>query len=195
MGPCFACHPLTWVLCSGQKVHRRRGLLHYGNCLQRGDQLHCTDSIFTNPLHDSLGIHASRYISSIRYKCSLPHAQLTAVPTGYVAHRCPSSITIDGRLDEPCWQAAAPTEDFVDIVGPTGPEPWLQTTAKILWDDANLYISAELEDPRVFAQETLHDRSAVSGHFGLWAAVRRAHTTQSLRLPVKRPCQVVHPAQ
>lgn len=46
----------------------------------------------------------------------------------------------------------------MDIVGPTGPKPWLQTTAKMLWDDANLYISAELEDPRVFAHETRHDR-------------------------------------
>lgn len=79
--------------------------------------------------------------------------------TGYVAHRCPASggIRIDGLLDEPCWADAAQTAEFVDIVGPSI-VPWHRTTAKMVWDDSNLYIAAELEDPRGFAYESKHDR-------------------------------------
>lgn len=75
-----------------------------------------------------------------------------------MAHQCQRGISIDGRLDEPCWAAASSTDAFVDIVGSTGPKPWVQTSAKMLWDSSHLYIAAELQDPSVFAYETKHDR-------------------------------------
>lgn len=68
------------------------------------------------------------------------------------------TISIDGRLDEACWKQAEPSGDFVDIVGPDGPKPWFKTHVKMLWNDALLYIAAELEEPRAFAHLTLHDR-------------------------------------
>jgi hypothetical protein len=43
-------------------------------------------------------------------------------------------------------------------VGPTGPAPWFATHVRMLWDDTALYIAADLEDTRMFAQQTLHDR-------------------------------------
>lgn len=73
-------------------------------------------------------------------------------------------------------QAAAWTADFVDIVGPTGPAPWFRTRAKMLWSSTQgLLIGAELEEPRAFAHERLHDRcmrahacsSAASAHGGM----------------------------
>jgi hypothetical protein len=66
---------------------------------------------------------------------------------------------VDGRLDEPAWQAASWTEDFVDILGPSRPTPRFRTRAKMLWDSTNLYIGVELSDPDVWA--TITERDAV----------------------------------
>ncbi|HZU36927.1 MAG TPA: carbohydrate-binding family 9-like protein, partial [Gemmataceae bacterium] len=78
-------------------------------------------------------------------------------PRGYVAYRATSPITVDGRLDEPAWNAAPWTADFVDIEGERRPRPRFRTRAKILWDDTYLYIGAELQEPHVWATLTKHD--------------------------------------
>jgi len=80
-------------------------------------------------------------------------------PRSYVAYRAERPLTVDGRLDEPAWQAAAWTEDFLDIEGPSKPVPRFRTRAKLLWDSTNLYIGAELSEPDVWA--TLTERDAV----------------------------------
>jgi hypothetical protein len=72
-------------------------------------------------------------------------------PTLYVAHVTPSAITIDGSIDDPAWTAAAWTENFIDIEGTSKPVPPMRTRAKVAWDDANLYVAAEMSDPRVWA--------------------------------------------
>ncbi len=38
-------------------------------------------------------------------------------PKGYVCYRAAGPVEIDGRLDEPSWQAVPWTNDFVDIEG------------------------------------------------------------------------------
>jgi hypothetical protein len=78
-------------------------------------------------------------------------------PRGYVCYRAPSPITIDGKLDDPAWQAAPWSEWFVDIEGDKKPAPRLRTRMKMLWDDECLYIAAELEEPHVQATLTKHD--------------------------------------
>jgi hypothetical protein len=78
-------------------------------------------------------------------------------PRGYVCHRATGPITLDGRLDEPAWQTAAWTDDFVDIEGDTQPAPRYRTRAKMLWDDDYLYIGVEMEEPHVWATLTKHD--------------------------------------
>lgn len=80
-------------------------------------------------------------------------------PRGYDAPRALGRITIDGKLDDPGWAAAAWTEDFVDIQGTEALTPPLRTRAKILWDDEQLYIGAEMEEPHLWA--TLLDRDAI----------------------------------
>jgi hypothetical protein len=64
---------------------------------------------------------------------------------------------IDGKLDEPAWQKAAWTEDFVDIEGSLKPKPRFRTRAKILWDADYLYFGATLEEPDVWATLTKRD--------------------------------------
>jgi hypothetical protein len=78
-------------------------------------------------------------------------------PKSYDCYRATSPVHIDGKLDDPAWKSAPWTTDFVDIEGPAKPQPRFRTRAKILWDDQNLYIAAQLEEPDVKATLTKHD--------------------------------------
>jgi hypothetical protein len=80
-------------------------------------------------------------------------------PRGYVCYRTSTPINIDGVPDEKAWNDVPWTDYFVDIEGSSKPAPLYRTHAKMLWDDANLYIAAELEDPHVWA--TLRQRDTI----------------------------------
>ncbi len=80
-------------------------------------------------------------------------------PERYIAYRTPAPLEIDGHLDEPAWEAASWTANFVDIEGNGGPTPRFRTRVKMLWDDVNLYVATELEEPHVWG--TLVERDAV----------------------------------
>lgn len=79
------------------------------------------------------------------------------LPRQYIAPRIDGPIALTGRLDDPVWKLAPWTDDFVDIQGDRMPRPKYRTRAKMLWDDRNLYIGAELEEPHVWATITEHD--------------------------------------
>jgi hypothetical protein len=78
-------------------------------------------------------------------------------PRGYVCYRADSPIKLDGKLDEPAWQAVPWTEDFVDIQGEQQTSPRFRTRVKMLWDDRAFYIGAELQEPQVQGTYTKHD--------------------------------------
>jgi hypothetical protein len=80
----------------------------------------------------------------------------TGPPRGYVAVKANAPPTIDGIADA-CWDAAAWSDDFVDIEGPAKPKPRHRTRMKMLWDDAALYLLAELTEPDVWATIRQHD--------------------------------------
>ena len=73
-------------------------------------------------------------------------------PKGYVCYRTSSPVLADGIIDEPVWAAVPWTDFFSDIEGSEKPAPRFKTHAKLLWDEANLYIAAELEEPHVWAK-------------------------------------------
>lgn len=73
-------------------------------------------------------------------------------PKGYVCYRTNQPVSADGILDEQTWAAVPWTDDFVDIEGSTKSAPRFKTHAKLLWDDTNLYIAAELAEPHVWAR-------------------------------------------
>jgi hypothetical protein len=81
----------------------------------------------------------------------------SAAPLSYECLRASGPIRIDGKLDDPAWQKAPWTSDFVDIEGDSKPRPKFRTRVKMLWDDKYLYIAAELEEPDVKATLTQHD--------------------------------------
>jgi cellulose/xylan binding protein with CBM9 domain len=91
--------------------------------------------------------------------CSDKKAQPTAseappAQATYVCHRATSAIAVDGKLDDAAWKNAEWTSDFVDVRGKQWPAPSLRTRCKLLWDDTNLYIAAEMEDPDVWGTMT-----------------------------------------
>src|SRR6185369_16877091 len=75
-------------------------------------------------------------------------------PRSYICHHTGGPIKISGKLDDPAWQAAPWTEDFVDIEGSKRPVPRFRTRAKMLWDDEFLFVGAELADSHVVASIT-----------------------------------------
>jgi len=78
-------------------------------------------------------------------------------PEGYVCYRASSPIKVDGSLDAAAWQAVPWTRDFRDIEGDARPKPRFRTRAKMLWDDNNFYVAAQLEEPHVWGTNTQHD--------------------------------------
>ncbi len=78
-------------------------------------------------------------------------------PRVYLCFRTDEPIRVDGKLNDPAWQKAPWTEDFVDIEGAPKPAPRYRTRVKMLWDDAYFYVAAELEEPNVWAKLTQRD--------------------------------------
>ena len=86
----------------------------------------------------------------------LAHAQ-TYEPPSYVVYRTAEGVEVDGRITDSDWGKAEWTTDFIDIEGSHCPIPRFRTRAKLLWDDQNLYVAAELEEPHVWATLTERD--------------------------------------
>lgn len=88
-------------------------------------------------------------------------ASSTALPCAdrdiphYTARRVARPPVIDGRLDEPAWQAAERSSRFVDLI--TGEPTLYDTRVAVLWDDDNLYVGFWVEEPNVAATLTRRD--------------------------------------
>ena len=80
----------------------------------------------------------------------LPESAIEFNPQKYICYRG-ENIDIDGELNEDSWINAEWTSDFVDIEGDVKPAPLHKTHVKMLWDDAYLYIAAELYEPHIWA--------------------------------------------
>jgi hypothetical protein len=78
-------------------------------------------------------------------------------PKGYLCPRAAIAPNINGDLSKEFWRNAPWSDDFVDIEGDVKPRPTWRTRMKMLWDDNNLYIAAELTEPNVWATITQHD--------------------------------------
>lgn len=80
-----------------------------------------------------------------------------SLPRQYVAYYTealqPSNL--DADLTKAVWAEVPWTSDFVDIATSTAPR--FRTRAKMRWDNAMLYIAAELEEPNAWATLLQHD--------------------------------------
>ena len=86
-----------------------------------------------------------------------------AGPDAYDCRFIEEPVTVDGRIDEPAWQAAAVVDGFA--------MPWLDaaartparaTRARLLWDRQYLYVAAEMEDGDLYADVREHDGATTS---------------------------------
>ena len=87
----------------------------------------------------------------------VPEPKIPFDPEKYVCYRAAAPVQIDGDMDETVWSKTAWSDPFVDIEGGNKPKPRFRTMIKMLWDDANFYIGAYLEEPHVWATLTKRD--------------------------------------
>ncbi|MEZ5351289.1 MAG: carbohydrate-binding family 9-like protein [Bryobacteraceae bacterium] len=79
-------------------------------------------------------------------------APMVSAQVEYRIGRASGPITIDAKLDDEAWRLAEPVSDFIFNWYESGEkEP---TTAKLLWDDENLYVSWQCKDRHISAYET-----------------------------------------
>ncbi len=83
---------------------------------------------------------------------------LFTTPRNYVVYMADSQISVDGVDNETSWNKAKWTEGFMDIEGIGKPNPRYSTKVKMLWDNENLYVLAELEEPNIWAYYENHDQ-------------------------------------
>jgi hypothetical protein len=73
----------------------------------------------------------------------------------YVVHRATGPILIDGVLAESAWNRAERAGPFVRSLD--GKPCEVQTVARLLWDDDNLYVAFQAEDPDISTPFTRDD--------------------------------------
>ncbi|MGE0787510.1 MAG: carbohydrate-binding family 9-like protein [Sandaracinaceae bacterium] len=66
-------------------------------------------------------------------------------PPSLRAGRVEGELTIDGELTEPAWAHAQRTRAFVNTLNGSG-QAAPETTARVLWDDSNLYVAFDVAD-------------------------------------------------
>ena len=86
---------------------------------------------------------------------SAESAHDTGDAPSYTIARAAESMVIDGRSDEPSWQAAAAVGEFRFSWWSSGAKE--QTEAKMLWDQQNLYVLFRCQDAHIWAEHTERD--------------------------------------
>ncbi|MDC0584740.1 carbohydrate-binding family 9-like protein [Bacteroidales bacterium] len=67
-----------------------------------------------------------------------------------------SNITVDGKLDEKCWQKS-PVHTFNHFYNVDKPTDKQTATFRMLWDDVNLYLFYQCNDQYITAREKVWD--------------------------------------
>lgn len=78
---------------------------------------------------------------------ALAHLACARRANEYVVHRARGPIAVDGILAEPAWDRAERAGPFVRSLD--GKPCAERTTARMLWDDENLYVAFQVEDANI----------------------------------------------
>lgn len=97
-------------------------------------------------------------LSSFSQKMWEGYQHLMNPVRNYIIYQTNSEIILDGKPDEISWQNAKWSEYFMDIEGENQPKPLYKTRFKMLWDNRNLYIFAELEEPHIWTYYSIRDQ-------------------------------------
>ncbi len=85
------------------------------------------------------------------------YEHLFTSPLSYQIYHAKDALKMDGLLNEASWKTAKWSAPFVDIEGDKKPLPAYHTRFKMLWDQHNLYIAAELEEPHIWSYLSQRD--------------------------------------
>jgi hypothetical protein len=103
------------------------------------------------------GLIACALLAGAQGTTKVPPPGIPLDPRTYICYRAASPVVVDGEIDEPVWDKVPWSDAFVDIEGPAKPKPRFRTMVKMLWDDANFYVAAYLEEPNLWATLTRRD--------------------------------------
>lgn len=79
-------------------------------------------------------------------------------PQAYMCNHIDTSLMlIDGLSAENAWKDAAWSRSFVDIEGVHMTAPYHNTKVKMIWDDVNLYVFAQMSEDHLVATLKNHD--------------------------------------
>ena len=87
------------------------------------------------------------------------------VAPAYDCHFATSPVKIDGKLDEAAWAKATKITQFF-VLQPEGAKALSPTTARLLWDDRNLYVAFECTDDDVWSYSDKPDDELWNGDVG-----------------------------
>ncbi|MFN2637424.1 MAG: DUF5916 domain-containing protein [Gemmatimonadaceae bacterium] len=87
------------------------------------------------------------------------------------ASRLTGSITIDGKLNEPAWNAAVPSGDFTQSYPKIAAPPTDPTEVRVLYDDDALYVGVRLFDAHPDSIAAQLARRDASGIYSDWLHV------------------------
>jgi hypothetical protein len=73
------------------------------------------------------------------------------LPKYYQCLKTDKEILIDGKLNDEAWHDAEWTDKFVDIEGESKENPYYDTRLKMLWDNRNLYLAAQMKEEHIRA--------------------------------------------
>ena len=84
------------------------------------------------------------------------------------AARRVGEIVLDGKLDEPAWQAATPSSTFMQSYPKPNAAPTDSTTIRVLYDDAALYVGVRMMDAHPDSIAAQLARRDASGIYSDW---------------------------
>ncbi len=100
----------------------------------------------------------------------VPHTVRAQTRTTTAARR-PSTVTIDGKLDDAAWAAATPTSDFLQAFPQPGVRAPDQTEVRVLYDDDAIYVGIRMFDAHpdsIASGLARRDATAATGIYSDW---------------------------
>jgi len=85
-----------------------------------------------------------------------------------IAARRTGEINLDGKLDEPAWQAAQPITNFIQSYPKPNEKPTEAMEARVLYDDAALYVGVRMFDSRPDSIAAQLARRDATGIYSDW---------------------------
>ena len=102
---------------------------------------------------------------------STPKSQVVLAAHHMRASRATGPINIDGKLNDPAWQAAVPSSDFTQSYPKVGAKPTDSTQVRVLYDDDALYVGVRMFDSRPDSIAAQLARRDASGIYSDWLHV------------------------